>query len=260
MISSWNSGARMIHGYESDEIIGRHVSSFYPGEERERGGPGLALELAAAAGRHEDEGWRVRKDGTKFWANVVMTALKDESGKVSGFAKVTRDLTERKMAEEQLRQLAVELEQRVAERTQELVQSRERLRELATELTLTEQRERRRLAGDLHDYLAQLLVLMRMKIRQAAPHIPDARATALLKEADHAITDSLNYTRSLVAELAPPALQEFGLLEGFGWLAEQMQNHGLTVEIQERNAAYRACRTIRPCSSFNRCGSSCSMS
>ena len=113
------------------------------------------------------------------------------------------------------------------------VQSRERLRELATELTLTEQRERRRLAGELHDYLAQLLVLMRMKIRQAAPRIPDERATSLLKEADHAITESLNYTRSLVAELAPPALQEFGLLEGFAWLAEQMQTHGLTVEIKK---------------------------
>ena len=191
------------------------------------------MQVAATNGRHEEEGWRLRKDGTRFWANVVITALKDESGRLSAFAKVTRDLTERKAAEEQLRELAAELEQRVADRTQELVHSRHRLRDLATELTLTEQRERRRLAGELHDYLAQLLVLMRMKIRQAAPRIPDERATALLKEADHAITESLNYTRSLVAELAPPALQEFGLLEGFAWLAEQMQTHGLTVEIKK---------------------------
>ena len=108
-----------------------------------------------------------------------------------------------------------------------------RLRDLATELTLTEQRERRRLAGDLHDYLAQLLVLIRIKIRQASAHVKEAAPTSLLMEADQAIIDSLNYTRSLVAELAPPALQEFGLLEGFGWLAEQMQNHGLTVTVKK---------------------------
>jgi CheY-like chemotaxis protein len=125
------------------------------------------------------------------------------------------------------------LEQRVSERTQELRDSQLRLRDLATELTLTEQRERRRLAGDLHDYLAQLLVLIRIKIRQTSAHVKEPAPTSLLMEADQAIIDSLNYTRSLVAELAPPALQEFGLLEGFGWLAEQMQNHGLTVTVKK---------------------------
>jgi PAS domain S-box-containing protein len=233
IVTSWNPGARVIEGYEMEDVIGRHASCFFLPEDAERGAAGAGLQTAAATGRHEDEGWRLRKDGSTFWANVVITALKDESGKLSGFARVVRDLTERKATEERLRQLATELEQRVADRTQELVRSQHRLRDLATELTLTEQRERRRLAGELHDYLAQLLVLMRMKIRQAAPRIPDERATALLKEADHAITESLNYTRSLVAELAPPALQEFGLLEGFTWLAEQMQTHGLTVEIKK---------------------------
>ena len=162
-----------------------------------------------------------------------MTAMKDEAGKLNGFARVARDLTHRKAAEEQLRKVAIELEQRVSERTQELRDSQLRLRDLATELTLTEQRERRRLAGDLHDYLAQLLVLVRIKIRQASAHVKEAGLTSLLMEADRAIIDSLNYTRSLVAELAPPALQEFGLLEGFGWLAEQMQNHGLTVTVNK---------------------------
>ena len=213
---------------------------FRPPEEITHGGQRFDAGMAAVTdGRHEDEGWRVRKDGSRFWANVVITALKDEAGKISGFARVTRDLTERKAAEEQLRKLAVDLEQRVSDRTQELRESQHRLRDLATELTLTEQRERRRLAGDLHDYLAQLLVLIRMKIRQASARIPENAPTALLKEADHAITDSLNYTRSLVAEFAPPALQEFGLLEGFAWLAEQMQNHGLTVEVKKDcNASY----------------------
>ena len=232
-VTSWNPGARLVEGYEESEVIGRNHSVFFTAEDVERGYPGLALEMAAAGGQHEDEGWRVRKDGSKFWANVVMTAMKDEAGKLSGFARVARDLTERKAAEEQLRKIAVELEQRVSERTQELRESQLRLRDLATELTLTEQRERRRLAGELHDYLAQLLVLIRIKIRQTSAHVKESAPTSLLMEADRAIIDSLNYTRSLVAELAPPALQEFGLLEGFGWLAEQMQNHGLTVTIKK---------------------------
>jgi PAS domain S-box-containing protein len=232
-VTSWNPGTRLVEGYEASEVIGRSHTVFFTAEDIARGYPDLALEMAANAGQHEDEGWRVRKDGSKFWANVVMTAMKDETGKLNGFARVARDLTERKAAEEQLRKIAVELEQRVSERTQELRDSQLRLRDLATELTLTEQRERRRLAGDLHDYLAQLLVLVRIKIRQASAHVKEAGPTSLLMEADRAIIDSLNYTRSLVAELAPPALQEFGLLEGFGWLAEQMQNHGLTVTVNK---------------------------
>lgn len=232
-ITSWNPGTRLVEGYEASEVMGRHHSVFFTTGDIARGYPDLALDMAAAAGQHEDEGWRVRKDGSTFWANVVMTAMKDEAGKLSGFARVARDLTERKAAEEQLRKTAVELEQRVTERTQELRDSQLRLRDLATELTLTEQRERRRLAGELHDYLAQLLVLIRIKIRQTSSHVKDAAPTALLIEADRAIIDSLNYTRSLVAELAPPALQEFGLLEGFGWLAEQMQNHGLAVTVKK---------------------------
>jgi PAS domain S-box-containing protein len=233
IVTSWNPGAGLIEGYEPQEIIGRHFSCFYTDEAIQQGYPGLELQIAASVGQHEDEGWRVRKDGTKFWANVVVSALKDESGRLAGFARVTRDQSERKAAEEQLREVAVELEQRVEERTEELVRSQQRLRDLATELTLTEQRERKRLAGELHDYLAQLLVLVRMKIRQSVPYVPDTKATSLLKEADQAITDSLNYTRSLVAELAPPALQEFGLVEGFEWLADQMKTHGLTVAVQE---------------------------
>jgi PAS domain S-box-containing protein len=233
IVTSWNPGARLIEGYEAQEIIGRHFSCFYTEEAIQRGYPGLELQIAATVGQHEDEGWRVRRDRTTYWANVVLSALKDESGRLTAFARVTRDVSERKAAEEQLREVAAGLEQRVEERTQELVQSQQRLRELATELTLTEQRERKRLAGELHDYLAQLLVLMRMKIRQASPRIPDPNATALLKEADQAITDSLNYTRSLVAELAPPALQEFGLIEGFGWLADQMKTHGLSVSVHK---------------------------
>ncbi|MFL5577165.1 MAG: PAS domain-containing sensor histidine kinase [Gemmatimonadaceae bacterium] len=102
-VLSWNAGARQLKGYVAEEIVGRHFSVFYPPERIAEGFPAYELEVAQRDGRFEDEGWRVRKDGTRFWANVVITALRDEAGTLVGFAKVTRDLTERWRAEEALR-------------------------------------------------------------------------------------------------------------------------------------------------------------
>jgi PAS domain S-box-containing protein len=102
-VLSWNEGAHRLKGYKPDEIIGKHFSSFYPPGDIARGKPEYELKVAVADGRVEDEGWRVRKDGSLFWANVVITALRDDSGELVGFAKVTRDLTERRRAEQALR-------------------------------------------------------------------------------------------------------------------------------------------------------------
>jgi PAS domain S-box-containing protein len=104
-IATWNLGAQLIKGYRADEIIGQHFSIFYPPEDVAARKPERKLEIAAAEGVHEDEGWRVRKDGTYFWASVVITALHDNQGVLRGFSKVTRDLTERKRAEDVQRQL-----------------------------------------------------------------------------------------------------------------------------------------------------------
>jgi PAS domain S-box-containing protein len=101
-IVSWNSGAERMKGYVVDEVLGKHFSIFYPKEEVEAGKPMLVLEIAAAEGRFEEEGWRVRKDGTRFWASVLITALRGEHGKLRGFSKVVRDITERKRAREEL--------------------------------------------------------------------------------------------------------------------------------------------------------------
>ncbi len=117
-------------------------------------------------------------------------------------------------------------------RTKELVLSQERLRALASDLTLTEQRERRKLAGDLHDYLAQLLVAGRMKLRQASTCVTKEPGKRLVAELDQILDESLRYTRTLIADLAPPALQEFGLSHALRWLSEHMQTRGLTVEVQ----------------------------
>ncbi|MBX3452532.1 MAG: PAS domain S-box protein [Planctomycetaceae bacterium] len=107
-VASWNQGAERIKGYAADEIIGKHFSTFYPQEALDRGWPEHELKIAAAEGRFEDEGWRVRKDGSRFWANVVITAIKDDRNQLLGFTKVTRDLTARKEAEENARRLAEE--------------------------------------------------------------------------------------------------------------------------------------------------------
>lgn len=107
-VLSWNLGAERIKGYAAHEIVGRHFSTFYPPEAVATGFPQYELEVASQEGRFEDEGWRVRKDGSQFWANVVITALRDSDGRLVGFAKVTRDLTTRRAAEEQARKLAAE--------------------------------------------------------------------------------------------------------------------------------------------------------
>jgi formate hydrogenlyase transcriptional activator len=99
-ISTWSSGAERINGYAADEVIGRHFSCLYPTEDIERKKPQEALQRAAALGRHEDEGWRVRKDGSRYWANAVLTAIRDDHGPILGFSKITRDFTERKKSED----------------------------------------------------------------------------------------------------------------------------------------------------------------
>jgi PAS domain S-box-containing protein len=103
-VTSWNEGAQHIKGYEAHEILGRHFSCFYTPEDIQSGKPERELRIATAEGRYEEEGWRLRKGGTRFWASVVITAMKDQAGELRGFAKVTRDVTERKRVEELLKE------------------------------------------------------------------------------------------------------------------------------------------------------------
>ncbi len=110
-IVTWNPGAERLKGWKAHEIIGRHFSTFYPEEDIQAGKPPWELEVAIREGRLEDEGWRLRSDGTRFWANVVITALRDDHGTLVGFAKITRDLTERMEAQER----AIQNARRLAE-------------------------------------------------------------------------------------------------------------------------------------------------
>jgi PAS domain S-box-containing protein len=145
-VTTWNVGAQRIKGYTPEDIIGQHFSVFYTPEDQEKGTPEKALETARREGRVEMEGWRVRRDGGRFWASVVLTAIHDEGGELRGFVKVTRDLTERKQAEEKLLRAYRELEKMVEDGAQlnhelhELTKSmagREyRIRELENEVKL----------------------------------------------------------------------------------------------------------------------------
>lgn len=122
-VVSWNPGAQRIKGYRGDEIIGQHFRVFYPSEQQASRHPEHELEIAASTGHYEEEGWRIRRDGSRFWANVLITAVRDRDGTLLGFAKVTRDITERwEMAQRQERQRVA-----LADANQRLVEANERL-------------------------------------------------------------------------------------------------------------------------------------
>ncbi|MCD6071240.1 MAG: two-component hybrid histidine kinase [Microvirga sp.] len=135
-VVSWNEGARRIKGYAAEEILGESFTRFYTAEAIAEKFPQFELKVASRDGRFEDEGWRVRKDGSRFWANVIITALKSPDGRLIGFGKVTRDLTERRKSEEQARRLAAEeaAHAEAAARSIELEHLNQRLREQALEL------------------------------------------------------------------------------------------------------------------------------
>lgn len=126
-VTSWNEGARRIKGYEAKEILGKSFKNFYSQQDVQMGKCDYELKEAAETGRFEDEGWRIRKDGTKFWANVLITAMRDTKGNLIGFSKVTRDITDRKRADDLLKMAYTNLENRVEERTNELSKANKEL-------------------------------------------------------------------------------------------------------------------------------------
>ncbi|HKV08406.1 MAG TPA: ATP-binding protein [Thermoanaerobaculia bacterium] len=149
-VATWNRGAERIKGYSAEEVIGQHFSKFYQEKDIARGWPEYELKVAATEGRFEDEGWRVRKDGSLFWANVIITAIY-EGDLLRGFSKVTRDLTERKRTEEELREARDRLEERVEERTAELKQRSEQIERLVEELAVADRRKNEFLATLAHE-------------------------------------------------------------------------------------------------------------
>jgi PAS domain S-box-containing protein len=205
-VTSWNGGATRVLGFHAAEIIGRHFSRFYPVEAIAAREPERELADAAANGRIEREGWRLRKDGSRFCANVVVTAVYGVAGELVGFAKVVRDITERN----QLRQL-------------------EYASELAARIEATREEEKKRIARELHDDLGQQLTALKMDLTAlTSDDVPIAhdpaealeavrqRALAMREAVDHAIGS----VRRLAAGLRPAVLDDLGLLPALEWLVD----------------------------------------
>ncbi len=242
-VATWNQGAERIKGYKAHEIIGKHFSHFYPKDAQESKWPQRELEIAAKEGRFADEGLRIRKDGSSFWAHVVITALRDDSGNLRGFSKVTRDLTERRALEERTRQLNKELRGRVTEllETQRQVELRTlELRRLSSELMRVQDEERRRMARTLHDDLGQELTALKIELdvlQQADGDGSVSRATELAESA-------LRKVRNMSYLLHPPLLDESGLLPALHWYFEGLQSRGqLRISFEYRPVLF----TRMPC-------------
>jgi PAS domain S-box-containing protein len=210
-VVSWNAGAERISGYRPEEIIGKHFSVFYPPEDNETGRPRNELETAVECDRLEDEGWRLRKDGTRYWANVVITALRDDDGILRGFAKVIRDLTERRTAEQAL----------------------DERRRLLGHLVQAQELERRRIAWDVHDDSIQSMVAVGMRLQLLAGRLP-AEHQKTLAALDDAVRATVTRLRSLVFQLRPTAIDRHGLVSALvdylhdvvtGWHIEPRLHH-----------------------------------
>jgi PAS domain S-box-containing protein len=233
-VVSWNAGAERLKGYISEEIIGKHFSVFYPPDDLLNNKPQHILSEAARHGQIEDEGWRIRKDGSRFWANVVVTALRDPKGDLFGFAKLTRDMTERREKEEELIKakelLELRAEQRAAvlirvndelrkeiwdrERAEEQLRtSLDQLRALAARLQSVREEERTSIAREIHDELGQSctaikmdLALIRRRLTQKQP-----RLRAKVDSAVQLVDNMIVTLRRIASELRPRTLDDLGL-------------------------------------------------
>jgi PAS domain S-box-containing protein len=224
-VSTWNTGAERLKGYKASEIMGSHFSIFYPEEEVRSAKPQWELEVAAKKGRFEDEGWRVRKDGSRFWANVIITALRDDDGKLVGFGKVTRDFTARMQAQETLRQTNEDLSNEIAERKlaeARLAKSEKALRDLSLHLFKTQDEERKRIARDLHDSLGQSLAVMKMSLDSLSSVIEpkDDETRQPLAQALRLAEECIKEVRTMSYLLYPPMLDEMGLKSAVFWYLE----------------------------------------
>jgi PAS domain S-box-containing protein len=228
-VASWNSGAHKIKGYTPEEVIGRHFSIFYTPEDIAADKPGRELALATAEGRAEDQGWRVRRDGSRFWADVTITAIHDSSGTLLGFAKITRDMTER---------------MRLAEL--------EHADEVSTQMQTAREDEQKRIARELHDDLGQQLTALKMGIAALEQQIaPDADATmrGAKSSLQGQIDSMLASLRRIAANLRPPMLDDLGLGAALEWLADDFtqrfhMNVSLHVDIDDTDITPFASATL----------------
>ena len=233
-VASWNAGAQRLKGYDAAEIIGRHFSIFYPREEQSKNRPRDILARAASNGQTEDEGWRVRKDGSRFWANVVITALRDSNGNLLGFAKLTRDTTENRERAEALTRANELLELRVEQRTavltrlnnemrteiadrqhaeEQLRKSRDQLRALAARLQSVREEERAYISREIHDELGQACTAIKMDLALISRKLTNrqTKLQAKVESSIQLVDSTIGTLRRIASELRPRTLDDLGL-------------------------------------------------
>jgi len=227
-IVTWNVGAERINGYKASEILGKHFSCLYSEEDLRSGRAQRELEVASKEGRFEDEDWRVRKDGSRFWANIVVTALRDDTGKLAGFTKITRDFTERMLAERS-----------VQESQRKLQASEKSLRELSLQLLSMQDEERRRIGREMHDSLGQYLSVLKMKLDTIGYDSRTGFAIATKQEVDECtalVDECVKEVRTISYLLYPPMLEELGLKSAIPWYLDGFSKRSrirTTFEISE---------------------------
>jgi len=236
-----------LKGYRAGEIIGKHFSIFYPEEDAQQGKPDRELVEATQNGQALDEGWRVRKDGTRFWANVVITALRDSSGQLRGFAKVTRDMTERREKEQELTRakelLELRNEQRAAVLTrvnqelrteiadrqraeEQLRTSLDQLRALADRLQTVREAERTSISREIHDELGQACTAIKMDLALIGRRLTK-RQTHLRAKVDSAmqlVDSTIASLRRIASELRPRTLDDLGLVAALESQAQEFES------------------------------------
>jgi PAS domain S-box-containing protein len=246
-VVSWNSGAERLKGYRAEEVIGKPTSIFYPPEDVKSGKPARLLAEAAKRGQSEDEGWRIRKDGSRFWAYVAVTALRNARGTLQGFAKVTRDMTDWHGKEETLEKAKELLELRYRQRTAVLAQvnqelrteiaervraeeqlkaSLEQLRSLTARIQSVREEERTSIAREIHDELGQSCTAIKMDLALIG-HKLTKRQTQLRTKVDSAIRladDMIGTLRRIASELRPRTLDDLGLNAALEWQAQEFES------------------------------------
>lgn len=240
IIASWNPGVGRLLGYSESEFVGQPASLIFTPEDVANNVPVGEMADAAQNGRAEDRRWHQRKDGSRFWANGMLLAMPDSDQRPFAFAKILRDETEHKLAEDRLqkseqdlRLLNESLDARVEQRTGELREAETALQELAAQLMRAEYQERRRLARVLHDHLQQVLIGVQMHCRIVHDKLAATAEGPVMAQILEGVQESVGLTRTLAVELFPPVLQELGLPAGLKWLANQMrERHGLQVEVR----------------------------
>lgn len=217
-VASWNAGAQRINGYAAAEVLGRHFSVFHTAEERAAGRPQELLRQAAREGRIREEGWRLRRDGSRFWADVLIAPLRDAGGALTGFASVTQP-AERRASEQALSRRLVE----------------------------AEEAERRRIAGELHDRVGQNLSALNINLDIVLGALGEEAPMDLrvrLRDSLALVDGTLQSIENVMAELRPPLLEEYGLGAALGWYGEEFFKR-TGIEIAFRDEAREKNRELR---------------